>query len=47
MGISCVKKLPAKPDAKLRKESGRSTVRALAGARKGAFVLTPDATHDR
>jgi photosystem II stability/assembly factor-like uncharacterized protein len=42
-----VKKLPAKSDATLRKESGMSTVRVLVGTRKGAFVLTSDGTRDR
>jgi BNR/Asp-box repeat len=47
MRMAGVKKLPAKSDATLRKESGMSTVRVLVGTRKGAFVLTSDGTRDR
>jgi photosystem II stability/assembly factor-like uncharacterized protein len=36
-----------KTGAKLRKESGMSTVRVLVGTRKGAFVLTSDATREQ
>jgi photosystem II stability/assembly factor-like uncharacterized protein len=47
MRMSCVKKLPAQTGAKLRKEEGMSRVRVLIGTRKGAFVLTSDATRQR
>jgi photosystem II stability/assembly factor-like uncharacterized protein len=47
MRMSCVKKLPAQTGAKLRKEEGMSRVRVLIGTRKGAFVLTSDATRER
>jgi BNR/Asp-box repeat len=47
MRMAGVKKLPAKSDATLRKESGMSTVRVLVGTRKGAFVLTSDGTRER
>jgi photosystem II stability/assembly factor-like uncharacterized protein len=47
MNISCVKTLPAKTGAKRRKEVGMSKVRVLVGTRKGAFVLTSDATRAR
>jgi photosystem II stability/assembly factor-like uncharacterized protein len=36
-----------KTGAKLTKESGMSTVRVLVGTRKGAFVLTSDATREQ
>jgi BNR/Asp-box repeat len=47
MRMSCVKKLPAQTGAKLRKEEAMSRVRVLIGTRKGAFVLTSDATRER
>jgi photosystem II stability/assembly factor-like uncharacterized protein len=47
MSMACVKQLSAKTGTNLRKESGMSTVRILVGTRKGAFVLTSDATRAR
>ena len=47
MHMSCVKKLLAQMDAKLRKEEGMSRVRVLIGTRKGAFVLTSNAMRER
>jgi photosystem II stability/assembly factor-like uncharacterized protein len=47
MRIACVQTRPAKTGAKLRKEYGMSTVRVLVGTRKGAFILTSDATRER